>query len=108
LLDVEDLGSKFVRYRFPLKTNRCLTEKQNSKISRNFRKIWICFQESVEETHRQSCLPTKFDVRTEPSGQDVIWVTARQVSLSNTISVILHLKTLMKSSFNKSPNQNAY
>jgi hypothetical protein len=85
-----------------------LTEKISSKISQNFEKIRICFQESVEETHRQSCLPTKFDVRTEASGQDIISVIARQLSLSNTISVILHLKPLMKSSFNKSPNQNAY
>jgi len=77
LLDVDDLGSNFVRYRFPLKTNFCLTEKQNSEICQNFEKIRICFQESVEETHRQSCLPTKFDARTEASGQDVIWGIAR-------------------------------
>jgi len=108
LLDVEDLVSNSIRYRFSLKTNPSLTENQNSKISQNYEKIRICLQEFLEDTHRQSFLTTKFDLRTEARSGDYISVIARQLSLSNTISVILHLKLFMKSSSNKSQNKNAY
>jgi hypothetical protein len=108
LLDVEDLVSNSIRYSFSLKTNPSLTEKQNSRISQNYEKIRIYLQEFLEDTHRQSCLPIIFDARTDAWSGDNISVIPRQLSLSNTISVILHLEPLMKSSSNKSQNKNAY
>ncbi len=88
LLDVKDLVSNFIKYRFSLKTSPPLTEKQNLKISQNYGKIRICLQEFREDTHRQRFLPTKFNAHTEASGEYNISVKGRPLSLIKTISFL--------------------
>jgi hypothetical protein len=58
---------------FSLKTNPSLTKK-TSKISQNYEKIRICLQEFLEDTHRQSFLPIKFDARTEACSGDNYYI----------------------------------